>query len=163
VSPARKARPASRARGAGARAKAKARKAAGRGGAARPASRRADLGAPVDGFFARQPPTLRPIAVELRRLVEEAAPDATASIKWGIPFFEIGGQMMCAIGAHRAHVNLVLPGAPGTYGDPAGRLAGEGKTGKHLTVRPGDDLPRDDVRRWLAVAAARARSGKGMR
>jgi len=42
---------------------------------------RADLGAPVDGFFARQPPHLRPVLDELRALVAEAAPDAESSIK----------------------------------------------------------------------------------
>src|SRR5512147_2663779 len=73
--------------------------------ARRTARRRADFGAPVDGFFARQPPHLRAILEELRRLVLSAAPDATGSIKWGMPFFAIGSEMMCALGAHKAHVN----------------------------------------------------------
>jgi hypothetical protein len=59
--------------------------------------RRADLGAPIDGFFAKQQPHLRPILEELRKLVEEAAPDATSAIKWGMPFYTVGGQMMCAL------------------------------------------------------------------
>ena len=91
-----------------------------------------DFGAPVDGFFARQPPHLREILVELRSMVEAAAPEATGSIKWGMPFFGIGGEMLCALGAHRAHVNRILPGPPGTYADPEGLLEGEGRTGKHL-------------------------------
>ncbi len=127
------------------------------------AARRADFGAPVDGFFARQPAHLRAILEELRALVLEAAPGATGSIKWGMPFFAIGREMMCALGAHRAHVNLVLPGPPGTYADPARRLEGEGKTGKHLAVRALDELPRTEVRRWLRTAAQRARAGKGRR
>jgi hypothetical protein len=121
---------------------------------------RADLGQPVDGFFRKQPPHLRPITDALRALVEEAAPDASSSIKWGMPFYEIGAGMMCAIGAHKSHVNLILSGPPGTFDDPDGRLAGDGKTGRHLKVTRLDELPYDHVRRWLRTAAERARAGR---
>jgi hypothetical protein len=90
--------------------------------------------------------------------VEAAAPDATASIKWGMPFFAIGGEMMCALGAFKAHVNLVLPGRTGTYADPAGRLEGEASTGRHLKLRALGELPRAAVRGWLRTAAERARA-----
>src|SRR6185369_4266717 len=83
---------------------------------------RADLGAPVSGFFARQPAHLRPILDELRALVDEAAPDASSSIKWGMPFYTIGDSTLCALAGFKSHVNLILPGPPGTYADPAGRL-----------------------------------------
>lgn len=119
---------------------------------------RKDLGAPVDGFFARQPPHLRPIVDRLRALIGEAAPDAQSSIKWGMPFYEISGNTVCAIGAFKQHVNLILPGPPGTYADPAGRLEGDGKTGKHLKLRSAAELVPDAVRGWLRTAAARARA-----
>jgi hypothetical protein len=121
---------------------------------------RADFGQPVDGFYKKQPPHIRPITDALRALVEEAAPDATSSIKWGMPFYGIGDGMMCAIGAHKSHVNLILSGPPGTFEDPDNRLAGDGKTGRHLKVARLDDLPYDDVRRWLRTAADRARAGE---
>ena len=118
---------------------------------------RADFGAPIDGFFARQPPTLRPILEELRQLVDEAAPDATASIKWGMPFYMVGGQMMCALAGFKAHVNLILAGPPGIFADPEGLLTGDAKGGRHLKLRALDDLPRAAVRGWLKAAAANAR------
>jgi hypothetical protein len=121
---------------------------------------RADLGAPVDGFFARQPANLRPIVDELRTMIEKALPDADSSIKWGMPFYMIKGHMACAVGAHRSHINLILPGPPGTYPDPQGLLVGEGKTGKHLKLKTLAALPRDAVRGWLRVAAERARAGR---
>ena len=93
---------------------------------------RADFGAPIDGFFDRQPAQLRAILDELRRLVEEVAPDATASLKWGMPFYAVNGTMM---------------------------LAGEGKSGRHLKLVSLADLPRAAVRGWLRVAAALARGG----
>ncbi len=117
---------------------------------------RSDLGAPVDGFFAKQPRQLRPILDRLRLLVEQAAPAATSSIKWGMPFYELDGQTVCALAGFKAHVNLILPGPPGTYADPAGLLEGEGKTGRHLKVRTLDELPDAAVRGWLRTAAARA-------
>lgn len=119
---------------------------------------RADLGAPVDGFFAKQPRQLGAILDALRALVEEIAPAATSSLKWGMPFYEIGGSMMCALGGHKAHVNLVLAGPATAFADPDGRLAGMGTTGRHLKLTSLDELPRDAVRGWLRVAAALARA-----
>ncbi len=120
--------------------------------------RRKDLGAPVDGFFARQPPHLSPILTELRAMIARAAPAATGAIKWGMPFYSVGGNMMCALAAFKAHVNLILPGPPGTYADPGGLLEGDGKTGKHLKIRALAELPGAAVRGWLKTAAAHARA-----
>ena len=119
---------------------------------------RADFGAPIDGFFAKQPPQLREILVALREMIESTVPDAEASIKWGMPFFTLDGVMMCAIGGHKSHVNLVLSGPPGTYEDPDGRLTGEAKTGRHLKLTSLAELPRAAVQQWLRAAAAMARS-----
>jgi hypothetical protein len=106
------------------------------------AGRRADYGAPVDGFFTKQPPHLRPILDQLRRLIEQAAPDASASLKWGMPFYALAGQTVCALAGFKAHVNLILPGPAGTFADPDGLLEGDSKLGKHLKLRSLDQLPR---------------------
>ena len=82
---------------------------------------RPDLGAPIDDFFAKQPPLLREILDVLREMVDEAAPDAESSLKWGMPFYTVGGAMMCALGGHKSHVNLILSGPPGAFADPKGR------------------------------------------
>ena len=119
---------------------------------------RKDLGAPIDGFFARQPPQLRAILDQLRAMIAEAAPDATAATKWGMPFYSVGANTLCALAAFKAHVNLILPGPPGTYADADGLLEGDGKTGKHLKLRPTDPFPRAAVRGWLRTAATRARA-----
>jgi hypothetical protein len=123
--------------------------------AARPmaAARRADFGTPIDGFFAKQPPQLRPILEALRALVAEIAPGATASIKWGMPFYSIDGKPLCALAGFKSHVNLILAGPPDAFADPEGLLDGGGKTGRHLKVRSLDDLPRESVREWIRAAA----------
>jgi len=119
--------------------------------------RRVDLGAPIDGFFARQPAHLRPILEALRDLADEAAPEAEKSIKWGMPFYSVGGVVICALAGHKSHVNLILAGPPAIFADPSGRLEGGGKTGRHLKLRTIDELPRAEVRGWLRAAAEHAR------
>jgi hypothetical protein len=119
---------------------------------------RADYGAPVEGFFAKQPPQLCAILEALRKLVDDVAPDAKSSLKWGMPFYEIDGSAMCALGAHKAHVNLILSGHPDAFADPEGRLSGTGTTGRHLKLTRVDELPRAAVRRWLQTAAKLARA-----
>ena len=116
-------------------------------------AQRADLGAPIDGFFLKQPAPLREILEALRQLVEEVVPSATSAIKWGNPFYMLDGTMMCALGAHKSHVNLILAGPPGAFHDPQQRLIGEGKTGRHLKLTSLAELPHDDVRAWLRTAA----------
>jgi len=121
---------------------------------------RADLGAPIDGFFDKQPPHLRAILVELRGMVEKAAPEASSSLKWGMPFFTVGDNTMCAIAGFKSHVNLILSGPPDAYADPDGLLEGTGKTGRHLKLRSLDELPRAAVTGWLRTAAKLARAKK---
>jgi hypothetical protein len=128
--------------------------------AAKTYAQRGDLGKPVDGFFAKVKDPLRPVTDELRALVTRVAPDARSSIKWGMPFYEVGGATMCAIAVHKSHVNLILAGPPGSFADPDGLLAGEGKTGRHLKVTSPSDLPREKVRRWLETAADLARASQ---
>jgi hypothetical protein len=120
-------------------------------------ARRADYGAPIEGFFAKQPPRLGAILTALRKLVEEAAPEATASLKWGMPVYTIGKNMMCALGAHKAHVNLILSGPATAFPDSEGRLSGDGKTGRHLKLVSVDAVPTKAVRGWLKTAAKLAR------
>lgn len=123
------------------------------------AARRADFGEPIEGFCAKQTGEHRAILDELRSLVDEVAPDASASLKWGMPFYTIGSARMCALTAHESHVNLVLTGPPGTYADPDELLVGDGKTGRHLRIEKLAELPKKAVRAWLRTAASRARAG----
>ncbi len=148
-----------KAKAAPAKAKAKAApaKAKAKAPPRKPAAR-ADLGAPIAGFFRKQPPLLRAILDQLHALIEAAAPDASSSIKWGMPFYMIGDEMMCALGGHKSHVNLILSGPPGTFADPGSLLAGDGKTGRHLKLIAGDKVPHDAVRGWLRTAVERARA-----
>src|SRR5260221_12434271 len=114
---------------------------------------RADLGAPIDGFFTKQPPHLRPILEALRELIDEVVPKAESSIKWGMPFYKLNGNMMCALAGFKSHVNLILSGPPDAFADPDGLLEGDAKRGTNLKLRALDELPRAAVLRWLRTAA----------
>lgn len=120
--------------------------------------RRADLGAPIDAFFAKRSGPLRQVLDRLRAMVDAEVPDAASSIKWGMPFYTLGGKPVCALAAFKAHVNLILAGPEGTFADPGGRLEGDGKTGRHLKLRAPGEIPRAAVRGWLQAAARRARA-----
>jgi hypothetical protein len=120
--------------------------------------RRADYGAPIDGFFAKQPPHLREVLGALRAIVESVAPEATASIKWGMPFYTIDREMMCALAAFKSHVNLIVAGPPDAFADPDGLLEGDAKGGRHIKLRSLAELPRGPVRSWLRTAAKLARA-----
>lgn len=126
--------------------------------AGRTAPERADYGKPIDGFFAKQPPHLRVILEALRELVEKNAPDAVASLKWGMPFYSIGGRMMCALAGFKSHVNLILAASPSELDDPEGLLEGAGRGSRHLKLRALDELPKKSVRSWVRTAARIARA-----
>jgi hypothetical protein len=119
--------------------------------------RRTDYDAPIESFFAKQPPVQRSILEALRALVVEAAPDAVPAIRWGMAHYRINGQMFVALAGFKSHVNLIMAGPPSAFDDPEGRLEGEAKGGRHLKLRALEALPKDSVRRWLSASAAAAR------
>ena len=110
-------------------------------------NRASDLGGPrlpanevmtVDEYIDSVEPPLRQVAEELRRIVRQAAPDATESIKWGMPVFEHNG-LLCYIGSMKRHVNLgFYRGAH--LPDPHGLMEGNGKALRHVKVRDVADI-----------------------
>ena len=131
-----------------------AKKPAAKKSASKPAPR-ADFGKPIDGFLAKQPPTLRAIVEALRAMIEEAAPTAQASAQVGHAVLHRrrhdDGRGRRAQGARESD-----PSWPGrTYDDPDGLLVGEGTTGKHMKLASVDQIPKDTVRGWLETAAKR--------
>lgn len=56
----------------------------------------------IDAYIAEAAPFAQPILRHLRGLVHRACPEATETIKWGMPFFEHHG-LLCCIAAFKAH------------------------------------------------------------
>lgn len=55
----------------------------------------------IDAYIARKPDFAKPILNHLRKVVHEACPDVTETIKWGQPHFDYKG-MMCGMGRSRS-------------------------------------------------------------
>ncbi len=65
--------------------------------------------------------------------------------------------MICALTAHKAHVNLILAGPADAFADPEHRLTGTSASGRHLKLTDVSQIPRESVREWLRTAVELAR------
>lgn len=115
---------------------------------------RSDFGAATESYFAGQPPEKRVLLETLRGLVLKGVPDATATIKWGVPFYERNDKSVCAIAAFKEHVGLTFFAPPSVLADPHGKLEGGGKTMRMLKVRSAKDIDAASIQRWLKATIA---------
>ena len=121
------------------------------------AAKREDLGAPVGSYFAQQPPDKRALLEKLRALVAKGVPDADATIKWGVPFYERNGKSVCSLAAFKEHVGINFFASPDVLVDPGKKLEGGGKSMRMLKVRTAADIDSASILRWLkATVTARS-------
>ena len=59
----------------------------------------------VDEYIEKAAPFARPILAHLRKLVHEASPGITETIKWNFPHFDYKG-ILCSMAAFKQHVNF---------------------------------------------------------
>jgi uncharacterized protein YdeI (YjbR/CyaY-like superfamily) len=108
----------------------------------------------VDGYIAKQQPFARPILEHLRTRVHAACPEATETIKWGMPFFELEGRPLANMAGFKAHASFGFWRRDGNA--PLTGQEGEamGQFGRLTTL---DDLPGDAaLDAMIRAAAARA-------
>ena len=92
-----------------------------------------------DDWLADVDPRLRPLAVELRRMFLEAAPDLRESIKWGNPCFEKKVRIFYIASQADKYLTLGLwQGA--LLPNPDGLIEGTGKRMRHVKIRSLEDL-----------------------
>ncbi len=114
----------------------------------------------VDAYLAKSAEFARPVLAHLRALVHEACPEATETIKWGMPSFEHAGRILCGMAAFKAHCTFGfwhqgMEKILGSHGDKA--PAAMGSLGR-ITSRA--DLPRDaELKRFVRAAARLNESG----
>jgi hypothetical protein len=114
-------------------------------------------------YLASYDPHVSRLALALREVVLEEAPEAKESISKGYAVaigFSFTGKPIkdgfCHIAVYSTHVNLgfnrgaLLP-------DPNGVLAGNGKAIRHVTLRDESDLERPFLRRYIQAAIAQVR------
>lgn len=57
----------------------------------------------IDAYIAKAARFAQPILRHLREQVHSGCPEATETIKWGMPYFEHAGRMLCGFAAFKAH------------------------------------------------------------
>jgi hypothetical protein len=107
----------------------------------------------IDTYISRAPDYAKPILKHLRKLIHEAVPEVTETVKWHFPTFEHHG-IMCGLAAFKSYATfgfwkgklLVERGFPeaGDYG--------MGQSGKLTSM---EDLPADRVLIRLIREAAK--------
>lgn len=109
-------------------------------------------------YLAAYDPHVSSLALALREIVLEEAPDAIESIAKGYAVaigFSFTGKPMkdgfCHVVTYSSHVNLGF-NRGALLSDPAGVLAGTGKSIRHITIRNHDELSRPVIRRFLQAA-----------
>jgi uncharacterized protein YdhG (YjbR/CyaY superfamily) len=99
----------------------------------------------IDEFLAPLPDAQRQALEHLRRVIGEAAPEATEAIAYGVPAFKLGGKSFVSLGAAKDHCSFYVQ-SPEVMQAFAEELAGfrTAKGTVHFTPdRPiGDDLVR---------------------
>jgi uncharacterized protein YdeI (YjbR/CyaY-like superfamily) len=95
----------------------------------------------IDDYIARQAAFAQPILEHLRAAVHAACPQATETIKWGMPHFLYKDAMLAGMGAFKAHV---------TFGfwrgkEIVGEEAAEGAMGQFGRIAAIDDLPAPEI------------------
>jgi len=104
-------------------------------------------------YIAEQDPTKRVLLERLRAIVVKTVPDATVSIKWGVPFYQRAGKNVCSLAAFKEYVGINFFAPPERLADPKGRLEGAGKVNRMLKVRTAQDIDTAAITRWLKAAS----------
>jgi hypothetical protein len=111
-----------------------------------------ERGVSVEAYVAGLPDWRGETVSSLRRLILEAAPDASESIKWGQPVYDVNGPF-AHIKAFKGHVNFGFwRGAEFT--DPKGLLKGSGTRMRHVELRGPADIDTSTLQAMVRTAVA---------
>jgi hypothetical protein len=114
------------------------------------------------GYLAPYDPHVASLALALRQVVLEEAPEAVESLVNGYAVaigFSFTGKPMkdgfCHVVTYSTHVNLGF-NRGAELPDPARILKGTGKAIRHMTIRSHEDLDSPLIRRYLQAAIEQA-------
>jgi hypothetical protein len=103
----------------------------------------------VDAYIAGCADFAKPVLETIRRVVHDACPEVTETIKWGMPHFEYHG-ILCSMAAFKSHCALTF-WRGGELLDPSKIKAdGMGQFGK---IRSEKDLPSDEELSDIVIRA----------
>ncbi len=106
----------------------------------------------IDAYIAEFPAETQRVLGDLRALIHELAPDATETISYAIPTFDLGGKHLVHFAGYEKHVGLYpAPGGMEAFREDLRPY----KTGKGSVQFPLDrPLPVDLIRRIVEFRVA---------
>jgi uncharacterized protein YdhG (YjbR/CyaY superfamily) len=106
----------------------------------------------IDEYIAGFPPVTQKVLQELRALIKELAPDATETISYAIPTFDLNGRHLVHFAGYARHIGFYpVPSALEAFKEELKPY----KTGKGSAQFPlGRPLPTDLIRRIIAFRIA---------
>jgi uncharacterized protein YdhG (YjbR/CyaY superfamily) len=105
----------------------------------------------VADYLEAVPPERRKALEALRSLVFQVAPDATETLRYGLPAYDVGGEALCQFASQKHYVSLYLdPRIVDRYrGELEGLSLGKGC----VRFRKLDRLPLETIERMLRKVA----------
>jgi len=92
-----------------------------------------------DDWFDLLEPDIAPVALALRRAIQEAGPDLSIGLAWGFPCWS-GNERIFSIIAHTDRCNLQLWSGNRLADEFAAQVEGTGKQLRHVKVRSIGDI-----------------------
>lgn len=102
----------------------------------------------IDEYIAEFPDEIRGVLTEMRALIREAAPDATETISYAMPTFDLKGKHLVHFAAFQHHIGF-YPTASGVAAFGEELKPYKGAKGS-VQFPLGQALPRDLIRRMVA-------------
>jgi uncharacterized protein YdhG (YjbR/CyaY superfamily) len=106
----------------------------------------------IDEYIAGFPPETQAVLGEMRALISAAAPDATETISYAIPTFDLNGRHLVHFAGYARHIGFYpIPSAMVAFADELAPY----KSGKGSAQFPlGEPLPADLIRRIVEFRVA---------
>lgn len=115
----------------------------------------------IDAWLGALPGELRPLAEAWFARMRALGDDVREVVHDGWPTACVGDAAFAHVAAYRAHVSLYfffgadLP-------DPTGLLEGRGKRGRHVKLRPGEDVDASALSRLVTAAYVDVKKRRGV-
>jgi uncharacterized protein YdhG (YjbR/CyaY superfamily) len=114
--------------------------------------------ASIDDYIAGFPAEIQARLGEVRALVREEAPDATETISYAIPTFDLKGRHLCHFAAFKNHLSFFPTGKGAeAFADELESYKGGKGTVQFPYAQP---LPADLIRRMVRYRVSRVEAGE---
>ncbi|HVX25441.1 MAG TPA: DUF1801 domain-containing protein, partial [Parafilimonas sp.] len=100
----------------------------------------------IDAYIEKKADFAKPILKHIRELVHKACPDCEETIKWGMPFFDYKGSVLCAMAGFKEHCTFMFWKAR-LMKDPEGilQITEREAMGNFGNIASLKDLPSDKI------------------